>query len=213
MPPQPEERLAVYDEAGGVVGSRPRREAKASGLALGAVNVLLVDGRGEVLLQRRPRDKENGGLWDKSVGGHVGAGEDFDATALREAGEELFDEAASTRVVLAGDEEEFALLLAREDLTRRIVMRRVAVQLNLRDVRHAPGGAGLRNVRYHVAVYLARTELPLAAFSPQASEIEELRYFEAAAVDRLLVEGRLAPNMGFLWLAQGHALLKLAGRA
>jgi 8-oxo-dGTP pyrophosphatase MutT (NUDIX family) len=209
MRPGAEEQLNVYDESGAVLGARPRREAKASGLALGAVNVLVVSGAGEVLLQRRPPDKENGGLWDKSVGGHVSAGEDFDATALREAGEELFDEPASARVVLAASEAEFAALLAGADAAGRVVMRRVALQRNLRDVRHAPGG-GLRNVRYHVAVYLGRTGLPLAAFSPQPSEIEELRYFEAAALDRLLVEGRLAPNMGFLWLTQGHALLKLA---
>src|SRR3970040_2143291 len=76
-----EELLNVYDEA-----------AKASGLAVGAVNALLVNRRGEVLLQRRPRDKENGARWDKSVGGHVSAGEEFDATLVREAGEELFSD-------------------------------------------------------------------------------------------------------------------------
>ena len=76
-----EELLNVYDAAGAVVDARPRRAAKASGLAVGAVNALVVNGRGEVLLQRRPADKENGARWDKSVGGHVSAGEEFDATA------------------------------------------------------------------------------------------------------------------------------------
>jgi isopentenyldiphosphate isomerase len=212
MGPPPEELLNVYDEAGRVLGARPRRDAKASGLAVGAVNVLLVNRHGELLLQRRPAGRENGGLWDKSVGGHVSAGEDFDQTAVREAAEELFDDAASPRVVLAGPAEDFAALLAREDLTRRIVIRGVAIQHNLRDVRHAPRGAGVRNVRYHVAIYLGRSDVPIEGFSPQASEIQELRYVAAREVDRMLVAGRLAPNMSFLWLTQGHALLKLAAR-
>ena len=86
---------------GRVVGAQPRDEAKSSGLAVGAVNVLLVNARGEVLLQRRPEDKENGGRWDKTVGGHVDAGEAFDETAVREAGEELFGDGRSPRVRLA----------------------------------------------------------------------------------------------------------------
>src|SRR5687767_5107458 len=64
-----EELLNVYDAAGHVIGARRRAEAKSAGLAVGAVNLLLVNVRGEVLLQRRPRGKENGGRWDKSVGG------------------------------------------------------------------------------------------------------------------------------------------------
>jgi hypothetical protein len=176
---------------------------------VGAVNALLVNERGEVLLQRRPGDKENGGLWDKSVGGHVSAGEAFDVTMVREAAEELFDDPASDRIRLAASEQDFAALLAMEDLTQRVVLRRVAFQRNLRDVRHAPEG-GLRNVRYHVAIYTGHTRIPLERFRPQASEIDSLSYLPAAEVDRLLLSGRLAPNMAFLWLTQAHALLGLA---
>jgi hypothetical protein len=203
-----EELLNVYDAEGAIVDAQPRRAAKASGRAVGAVNALLVNSRGEVLLQRRPADKENGGLWDKSVGGHVSAGEGFDTTLVREAGEELFDDPASPHIRLAGSEAEFAGLLRDADLSREVVLRRVALQLNLRDVRHAPGG-GLRNVLYHVAVYAGRTDVALASFRPQAAEITALSYFPAAEVDRLLLERQLAPNMGFLWLTQGHALLRL----
>jgi hypothetical protein len=205
-----EELLNVYDAAGVVVDAQPRRAAKASGRAVGAVNALLVNGRGEVLLQRRPEDKENGGLWDKSVGGHVSAGEGFDTTLVREAGEELFDDPATPRVRLAPSEAAFAALLREADLSREVVLRRTALQLNLRDVRHAPGG-GLRNVLYHVAVYAGRTDVPLASFRPQAAEITALAYFPAAEVDRLMLERQLAPNMGYLWLTQGHALLGLVG--
>ena len=198
MAPEPaEELLNVYDTEGRVVGAQPRRAAKASGLAVGAVNVLILNDRGQLLMQRRPTDKENGGRWDKSVGGHVSAGEEFDTTAVREAGEELFDDAASPRVRLARDRHEFDALERSEDLTRTVLFHRVSFQLNLRDVRHAPGG-GLRNVLYHVAVYAGRTDVALASFRPQAAEITALSYFPAAEVDRLLLERQLAPNMGFL---------------
>jgi hypothetical protein len=206
-----EERLNVYDAQGRVVGAARRREAKASGQAVGAINVLLVNARGEVLLQRRPEDKENGGLWDKSVGGHVSAGEEFDETAVREAGEELFDDGASPRVRLAPSSEAFAALLATVDLAQSVLFRPASLQLGLRDVRHAPERAGLSNVVYHVAVYLGRTDVAREGFRPQADEIADLGYFEARAVDLMLLRGELAPNMAFLWLTHARPLLALAG--
>jgi isopentenyldiphosphate isomerase len=201
-----EERLNLYDADGRVVGAKPRREAKASGLAVGAVNALVVDGRRHVLLQRRPRGKDNGERWDKSVGGHVSAGEQFDETLVREAGEELFDDPRSPRIRLAASGEEYASLLRSSDLAREVVVRRVAFQRSLRDVRVGADGT-VRNVLYQVAIYAGRTDAPVASFRPQPSEIDELAYFPAEAVDRMLLDGRLAPNMAFLWLTQAHALL------
>jgi 8-oxo-dGTP pyrophosphatase MutT (NUDIX family) len=205
------ERVAVFDALGRPAGAQPRDEAKRSGLAIGAVNLLLVNARGELLLQKRPADKENAGRWDKSVGGHVDAGEDFDAAAVREAGEELFSDGRSPRVRLARDAADLERLLATADLRREVVFRREALQLNLRDVRFAPEG-GLRNVVYHVASYLGRTDLAIDSFDAPAAEIAGLRYAAAAEVDALLVAGELAPNMGFLWLTHARALLELAER-
>ena len=204
-----EELLNVYDAEGRIVGSKRRAEAKASGQPVGAVNVLLVNARGEVLLQRRPEDKENGGRWDKSVGGHVSAGEGFDETAVREAGEELFDDPASPAVHRVTGPE--ALREADLDLTRQVAFFPASTQLGLRDVRHAPGG-GLRNVVYHVGVYLGRSDVPREGYRPQASEVADLAYFPAAEVDRLLLAGRLAPNMAFLWLTHAGRLLDLIRR-
>jgi len=209
--PEPhEEPVAVFDAEGRAAGALPRDEAKRSGLAVGAVNVLLVNARGEALLQRRPEDKENGGRWDKTVGGHVGEGESFDRTAVREAGEELFHDASSPWVRFVGDEAEFARVVAETDLTRQVVFFRAALQLNLRDVRLVPGG-GIRNVVYHVASYLGRTDVPIEGFRPPADEIAGLRYAAPAEVDRMLLRGELTPNMAFLWLTHARALLALAG--
>jgi ADP-ribose pyrophosphatase YjhB (NUDIX family) len=202
-----EELLNVYDSAGQIVGSKPRREAKASGQAVGAINALIVNARGELLMQRRPGDKENGGYWDKSVGGHVSAGESFDETLVREAREELFDDPASTQVELLPSEPAFAARLATAELSRVVLLRKVDQRLNLRDVRHAPDRQGVRTVLYHLGIYVGRTEIALAGFRPQASEIAELGYRPADEVDHLLLTGKLAPNMAFLWLTQAHRLL------
>lgn len=209
MPEPHAEKVNVYDARGSVVGTRPRDEAKGSGLAVGAVNVLLVNSRGEVLLQRRPADKENAGCWDKTVGGHVDAGEDFDDTAVREAGEELFSDGRSPRVRLTAPDD-FARALDRARLDRNVVFRREALQLNLRDVRSAPNGS-LRNVVYHVASYLGRTDVPLDGFRPQREEIAGLRYAGAGEVDALLLRCELSPNMAYLWLTHALALLSLPG--
>jgi 8-oxo-dGTP pyrophosphatase MutT (NUDIX family) len=205
-----EEIVAVFDGSGRPVGAMPRDEAKRSGLALGAVNVLLVNARGEVLVQRRPGDKENGGRWDKTVGGHVDAGESFDAAAVREAGEELFADGSSPWVRLARDEADGARLAATADLGREVLFWRAGLQLGLRDVRLVPGG-GVRNVVYHVASYLGRTDVPIEGFRPPQAEIAGLRYATPAELDALLVAGELAPNMAFLWLTHARALLALAG--
>lgn len=204
-----EELLNVYDAEGRVIGARRRREAKAGGLAVGAVNALILSLDGEVLLQKRPEDKENGGLWDKSVGGHVSAGEEWDDTLVREAGEELFEDGRSAQIRLAPSPQAYDQLRRELDLARHVLLRGVGLQRNLRDVRFAPGG-GVRNVLYHVGLYTGLTGVALEAFRPQKSEIVALRFFAPWEVDRLLLKGELAPNMAFLWLTQAHALLAQA---
>jgi len=131
--------------------------------------------------------------------------------ASREAGEELFGDPASPRVHLARDRAAFERLLATVDLSREVAFRREGLQLNLRDVRVRPAGGGVRNVVYHVASYLGRTDVPLEGFRPPADEIAGLRYASPAEVDAMLVRGELAPNMAFLWLTHARALLALAG--
>ena len=183
-----EEMLNVYDAEGAIVGALCRDEAKRSGLAVGAVNILIANADGQVLLQRRALDKENGGLWDKSVGGHVLAGEEFDEAAVREAGEELFDDPASRQIVLAEKGSSFRDCFAAADPRETVVFHRTFLQRNLRDVRHGPDGA-LRNVLYHVSIYLGRSGVPLESFRRQASEIAVLGYFAPRAVDEMLLRG------------------------
>src|SRR5204863_403974 len=93
-----------------------------------------------------------------------------DQTLVREAGEELFDDPRSPRIRLAASAEEFASRLRSADLAHEVVMRRVAFQKGLRDVRAGPGGA-MRNVLYHVAIYAGRTDLPATAVRETEEEI------------------------------------------
>lgn len=200
---QDHELLNVYDEAGAVVGTMGRGDAKAKGFAAGAVQLLLVNPEGRVLLQRRRDDKENGGLWDKSVGGHVQAGETFDDALIREANEELFGRADANRVVLVED------LDARAAGLRPVRVKRVRVELGLRDIRYAATkDRFVINVTYHAAMYLGRTALALADFAPQEEELAGLAWFEPTQIDGMLVTGELAPNMGFLWFALGGLITR-----
>lgn len=206
MSEQIHELLNVYDAAGVVVGSMERGEAKARGFAAGAVQMLVVNQDGRVLLQRRLDDKENGGLWDKSVGGHVQAGETFDKALLREANEELFGRADADRVALVDDLEAGSAEIA------SVRARRVRLELGLRDIRYAATkDRQIINVTYHAALYLGRTALALADFARQEEELADLAYFEPAEIDRMLVGGELAPNMGFLWFALGGAAIRPTG--
>lgn len=200
MPEANDELVNVYDATGLVVGLMEREEAKANGFAAGAVQLLLLNYEGRVLLQRRRSDKENGGLWDKSAGGHVQAGETFDDALVREANEELFGHAAADQVFIDDD------LYSATENPRPVRVRRVRLELGLRDIRYAANGdRSLINVRYHAAMYLGRTGLALDEFSRQEEELADLGYFEPAKIDRMLVTGQLAPNMSFLWFALGGA--------
>jgi len=210
----PEKRtglVSVFDDAGRPLPPRTRSEATRQGLAVGAINVLLVNDEGEVLLQRRPQDKDNPGRWDKSVGGHVDAGESHDEAAVREAGEELFGDGRSPRVRLCPDRAALEAAVRAGEPKGGVVFRRVALHPDLRDVRHEPGG-GLHNVVFHVAVYLGRTEMAASSFCPLPEEIAALRYFSPGEVDGMLARGELALNMAFLWLAHARELLRLPSR-
>lgn len=94
------EPFAVVDKHDQIIGAAPRAEVHGDNLLHRAVHILLSNDGGEVFLQKRSRLKDrHPGLWDSSVAGHVDAGEDYDAAAERELGEELGVRAPLERVV------------------------------------------------------------------------------------------------------------------
>ena len=85
-----DELFDVVDAADRVTGQLARREVHARGLRHRAVHLLVVNRAGRVFLHKRSMAKDLfPGFWDSSAAGHVGAGEDYDGTALRELAEEL----------------------------------------------------------------------------------------------------------------------------
>ncbi|MHB8522364.1 MAG: NUDIX hydrolase [Limisphaerales bacterium] len=85
-----EEIFDVVNERDEVIGQSPRREAHRLGLKHRAVHVLVFNARGELFLQKRSMKKDNHpGAWDSSASGHLAAGENYDACAVRELHEEI----------------------------------------------------------------------------------------------------------------------------
>ena len=86
-----EEQLEVVNQNGEVIGLAPRTEVHSNpSLMHRVVHVLVFDPGGRLLLQRRSLTKDVApGMWDTSVGGHVGIGEELSLAAAREMDEEL----------------------------------------------------------------------------------------------------------------------------
>ncbi|MET7749929.1 NUDIX domain-containing protein [Micromonospora sp. NPDC005367] len=85
-----DELLDIVDEQDRVVGQARRGEVYAAGLRHRCAFVLARDDEDRVFVHRRTARKlVFPSLYDMFVGGVVGAGESYDAAALREAEEEL----------------------------------------------------------------------------------------------------------------------------
>lgn len=87
------EVIGIFDENRNRIGMGPR-DAFLSNMAIvkSVVWALIFDRKGRILIHQRSKNaKDNQGLWDKSVGGHVGT-EDLDTIEAikREITEELF---------------------------------------------------------------------------------------------------------------------------
>jgi isopentenyldiphosphate isomerase len=85
------EILEVVDREGNIVGLAKRSEVHGNpSLIHRVVHVLVLNRKGELLLQRRSIEKDVApGKWDTSVGGHVTPGETPLDAARRETEEEL----------------------------------------------------------------------------------------------------------------------------
>ena len=87
----PEEYLEIVNKQNEVIGIRLRSEVHGNpDLMHRVVHVLVVNGDGKILLQKRSQNKDVApGRWDTSVGGHVGVGEDLLTSSKREMHEEI----------------------------------------------------------------------------------------------------------------------------
>jgi len=87
----PSELVEIVSEEGETLGVAGRADAHSDpGLLHRVVHVLVFNGKGELLLQKRSGNKDTApGLWDVSVGGHLVPGETPQEAARREMAEEL----------------------------------------------------------------------------------------------------------------------------
>ncbi len=88
---QHDEWIEVVDKQGTVYDTARREEVHRNpSLLHRAVHILVVNGNGDIFLQKRSATKDiQPGKWDTSVGGHLNVGESYERAAKREADEEL----------------------------------------------------------------------------------------------------------------------------
>ena len=85
-----DEIFDLVNEHDEVIGQATRREVHRRGLRHRAVHVLVFNAAGQIFLQKRSLAKDTSpGAWDSSAAGHLDAGENYDAAAVRELREEL----------------------------------------------------------------------------------------------------------------------------
>lgn len=85
-----EEIFDIVNDRDEVIGQMPRRMVHRDGHKHRAVHVLVFGSDGRAFLQKRSMTKDTSpGKWDSSASGHVDAGEDYDACAIRELREEI----------------------------------------------------------------------------------------------------------------------------
>lgn len=141
-----DELVDRLDEEGNYTGQTIlKSDAHRQGIFHPTVHIWFYTNQGEVLMQRRGEFKDTYPLlWDVSVAGHIGAGEDIYDAALREVKEEI------------------GLTILKEDLTKIGVFKSIQEHSeNLID-----------NEFHHT--FLCELKTPLGTLKKQNSEVEAL---------------------------------------
>ena len=86
-----DELVDILDSEGNFTGQTAMKsKAHKHGLFHPTVHVWFYTQNGQLLIQQRGKEKDTHPLlWDVSVAGHIGAGEDFESSAIREVSEEI----------------------------------------------------------------------------------------------------------------------------
>jgi isopentenyldiphosphate isomerase len=164
-----EELLQLVDEEDRAVGVAARGEVHRLGLLHRAVNVVVVDARRRVFLQRRAAAKAVAPLhWDVSASEHLAPGEAWADAAKRGVREELG--------VDVGEVEQ-----ARD------------AKVQLTEAEH--GGRPIVD-RELARLYLARHGGP---FDPNPAEVADGRFYTVAEADGLIASGPVTPWLVGEW--------------
>lgn len=94
-----EELVDIVDKNNRVIGKASRSEAHIKGHIHRALSVLILNSKGQILLQRRSKNKSIHPLsWDISTSEHVLAGESYEDAGVRSVVEELGVEVSISKV-------------------------------------------------------------------------------------------------------------------
>jgi isopentenyl-diphosphate Delta-isomerase len=87
----PDEYIDIVDSKGKISEKKELKSiAHKKGLWHQVIHIIVYNSKGHIIIQRRAPDKKTfPNIWDISVGGHIGAGEDPKKTARKELAEEL----------------------------------------------------------------------------------------------------------------------------
>lgn len=141
-----DELIDILDDDGNPTGRTAlKSEAHKNGWFHPTVHIWCYTPNGQILIQQRGENKTTHPLlWDVSVAGHVGAGEDIKTSALREVKEEI------------------GLTINEQDLEKIEVFKAVHQH-----------GLGLTDSEFH-HTFLCELKVPLAALKKQDSEVAAL---------------------------------------
>ncbi len=156
-----DEMVDILNSDGSPTGEvRSKKEAHEKGLWHRAAHVWFVNGRGEILMQKRADNLESHpGEWDISAAGHLSAGNTRIQGALREVKEELGIELEEKDLKKIGE-------LHNESIHR---------------------GGKYINKEYD-DVYVVRKDVPISDITVQKSEISEVKYVPAPELARWVEE-------------------------
>lgn len=83
------EKVDVVDQTGKIIGKATRSQVYQEGFLHPAINIVVVNKKGQIFIQRRSSKKILPLYWDISASEHVKSGEDYKSAAIRGLKEEL----------------------------------------------------------------------------------------------------------------------------
>ena len=156
-----EDRQIFYDEI--------KNEFKETGeitKKVKSIRLILMNSSGRIYLQKRSKIKtENAGKYDKTVGGHVSAGDSFNMTVIRECAEEL----GFPATVL--DEEEFNRAIKVTNLEIIGIFKKIEFLPNFVSKRIINNGSKIQQP-YMSSMYFGYYDGPIKFVDGESSGIE-----------------------------------------
>ncbi|WP_190809041.1 NUDIX domain-containing protein [Flagellimonas sp. S3867] len=158
-----DELIDILDENGNSTGRTClKSKAHLKGLFHPTVHVWFYTCDGSILFQKRAHDKDTfPSLWDVSVAGHIGAGEDFVLAALRET------------------EEEIGLSIESSDLK----------EIGIFRSQHKHSDTLIDNEFHHV--FICELKVPLSNLKRQESEVDDVQLFSLTGFKTRVTENQL----------------------